>query len=189
MGGGAYSDPSLGTGDPIGAATVGLGLMARMCNIPNEIQPAIPPGGLFGPDCPVPWGQFPGYIPPDDWTSPGPDYPSWWGTGPGPRIEGPKWEMMGLPGVGGWWGPGGGVATAPPPPDFTIDPNDPLNRRPVYRRGHFPSSSASTRSRSSGRSGSDGRRGDPRCQMMTANNTSYEEWQSYQKGGSNWGRE
>jgi hypothetical protein len=22
--------------------------------------------------------------------------------------------------------------------------------------------------------------------MMTANNTSYEEWQSYQKGGSNW---
>ena len=72
MGGGAYTDPSLGTGNPIGAATVGLGLMERMCNIPNEIQPAIPPGGLFGPDFPMPWGQLPGYIPPDDWTSPEP---------------------------------------------------------------------------------------------------------------------
>jgi len=70
-----------------------------------------------------------------DWTSPEPGYPSWWGTGPGGRPRGPEWEMMGRPQVPDWWI---GPAPAPPPPDFSIDPNDPLNRRPKFSKGSWP---------------------------------------------------
>jgi len=99
-----YSHPRFGTGDPVGGAFVGLGMMERICHIPNEIQPAIPPPGLFGPDGVVPWSQLPGYSPPPDFLFPdpkpdpdhnpfaGPMFPGWpynpWGRRPGmPPIE------------------------------------------------------------------------------------------------------
>jgi hypothetical protein len=60
--------------------------MKAACNIPNEIQPAIPPDGLFGPDAFLPDWAFPGYEPPSDITSP--PYPML------PRPTRPHYEMM-----------------------------------------------------------------------------------------------
>jgi len=55
IGNDGYSHPRFGTGDPVGGAFVGLGRFIRACHIPVDIQPAIPPPGLFGPDGVLPW--------------------------------------------------------------------------------------------------------------------------------------
>ena len=60
---GGYSHPRFGTGYPVGGAFTGLGRYERACHIPSEIQPSIPPPGLFGPDGILPWDKFPGYNP------------------------------------------------------------------------------------------------------------------------------
>ena len=51
--------------------------------VPNDMQVALPPGGIFGPDAILPWGRFPGYRPPPDWTFPGWTLP---GGMPGPSL-------------------------------------------------------------------------------------------------------
>ena len=82
-------------------------MMERICHIPNEIQPAIPPPGLFGPDGALPWEQFPGYSPPPDQLFP--DYNPWagpmfpgddWPFRPQPMIArlGPLFPIPGIPG-------------------------------------------------------------------------------------------
>lgn len=40
------------------------------CNIPDDMQPGIPSGGLFGSDLPMPGWDDPGYKPPSDFTFP-----------------------------------------------------------------------------------------------------------------------
>jgi hypothetical protein len=66
MDGDGYSNPAWGIGDVVGGLFVGIGRLFAACNVPNEIQPAVPPAGLFGPDAVIPWERFPGYTPPPD---------------------------------------------------------------------------------------------------------------------------
>jgi len=63
MGGDGYNNPAWGIGDIPGGTFVGMDRFFAACNIPNDLQPAIPPGGLLGPDGVAPWGRFPGYTP------------------------------------------------------------------------------------------------------------------------------
>ena len=58
-----YNDPNFGLPSDSGGSFIELGRMKAACNIPNEIQPAIPPDGLFGPDAILPGWSFPGYNP------------------------------------------------------------------------------------------------------------------------------
>jgi hypothetical protein len=61
MGGGAYNNPNFGLPSDGGGSFIGLGRFDSACNIPNDMQPSTPSGGLFGPDFGVgPW-DFPGY--------------------------------------------------------------------------------------------------------------------------------
>jgi len=102
MGDGNYGHPRFGTGDAIGQAFVGLGRFVRMCIIPNEFPPGIPPGGLFGPEAPIPWGRFPGYKPPSEITH--------------PEI---LWPEFSSPGILGMPNPGLGDLTFDPETTFT----------------------------------------------------------------------
>jgi hypothetical protein len=50
MGGGAYNNPNFGLPSDGGGSFIGLGRFDSACNIPNDMQPSTPSGGLFGPD-------------------------------------------------------------------------------------------------------------------------------------------
>jgi hypothetical protein len=65
MGGGAYNNPNFGLPSDGGGSFIGLGRFDSACNIPNDMQPDIPSGGLFGPDFGIGLWGFPGYDP--DW--------------------------------------------------------------------------------------------------------------------------
>ena len=65
-----YDNPQYRIEDQGGMFT-GIGRMHAACNVPNDMQPSTPPGGLFGPGANPPlWGN-PGYSPPSDITWPG----------------------------------------------------------------------------------------------------------------------
>ncbi|MCD6218501.1 hypothetical protein J7L05_11700 [bacterium] len=49
-----YNNPNYGLPSDGGGAFIGMGRFDAACNIPNEMQPGIPPGGLFGPDALIP---------------------------------------------------------------------------------------------------------------------------------------
>ena len=67
LGSDGWAQPHFGLGDVPGGTFMGVGIGFATCLIPPHIQPAVPPGGLFGPDMPKPpiW-RFPGYTPPPD---------------------------------------------------------------------------------------------------------------------------
>jgi hypothetical protein len=65
MGGGAYNNPNFGLPSDGGGSFIGLGRFDSACNIPNDMQPSTPSGGLFGPDFGIGLWGMPVYDP--DW--------------------------------------------------------------------------------------------------------------------------
>jgi hypothetical protein len=64
-----WDNPNYGLGDAGVGTFTGLWVDRTWCTVPSPLQPAIPPGGLFGPDMPVrPRWRFPHYTPPPDVT-------------------------------------------------------------------------------------------------------------------------
>ena len=113
---GGYGNPNYGLGDQAGSF-VGIGRMDAACNVPNDMQPSTPPGGLFGPGANPPlWGN-PGYSPPPDTTRP-------WLTKP---------ELMTAmpPGMPPDYDPDfDPTLPNPGPPGFWTDPGDSINNMP-----------------------------------------------------------
>jgi hypothetical protein len=56
-----YNDPNFGLPSDSGGSFIGTAICYAPCCIPPDIQPAIPPDGLFGPDMPLHGWGFPGY--------------------------------------------------------------------------------------------------------------------------------
>jgi hypothetical protein len=61
MGSSAYNNPNFGLPSDGGGSFIGLGRFDSACNIPNDMQPSTPSGGLFGPDFGIGIWGFPGY--------------------------------------------------------------------------------------------------------------------------------
>jgi hypothetical protein len=95
-----YDNPSYGLGDVPGGSFMGATAGFATCLIPPPLQPAIPPGGLFGPDMPIlPIWRDPGYFRPPDITSPHGDFVPWTHHGPLPGVR-PGWWPLGTMGAG-----------------------------------------------------------------------------------------
>ena len=177
MGGDGYHNPAYGIGDIPGGTFVGLDRFHAACSIPNDLQPSIPPGGLLGPDGVPPFDGFPGYRPPSDWTNPWDERPD---IDPGFHLPMPF--------------------TPHPRPHRPSDPGVPeiMSARPpelVPGEGFVPGSSDG--GFPGGGSGRDGSMPQPdmmgttttapKIQCITTDTMSWDEYYSYQKGGSNWG--
>ena len=65
-----YNQPALGLGDVPSGTFMAAGAYFTNCTIPPGMQPCVPPGGLLGPDCPIPGWANPGYTPPPNISSP-----------------------------------------------------------------------------------------------------------------------
>jgi hypothetical protein len=207
------SQPSYGLGDVPGGSFMGVGISFATCLIPPPLQPAIPPGGLFGPDMPTPpmW-RFPGYTPPPDITSPHGDGILWTHHGPLPGVR-PRWWPLGTMGAGMMGrfpniDPGFDPTMPMPWPSIEdimggADTPSTLPNMPGFRSETFNSDQMlslyigkleaeagrpimrGTLTISSTSGGAGG--GHPKLQTITTNTMSWGEYNSYQKGGSNWG--
>ena len=131
-----YDNPNYGLPADSGGSFVGWGRFEVACNIPNDLQPSIPPGGLFGPEVPMPGWDDPEYKPPPDFTFPinGPEIMPEYHDDPRPSCrfydrELSQYESFN-PGAGLEIDPGSHQATGGPPSGPHILPAYPGGNKP-----------------------------------------------------------
>ncbi len=182
-----YDDPSTGLGNSVGAF-VGIGQMTAICDIPNEIQPGVPGGGLFGPDGIVPWGTMPGYKPEKPTTNPGMPRP-WIDFDP--RLGGgmPSNPIAGGPPIMPNPVPSPIEGTAPPETDPLADLEANIQARIEEHWRHKTGQDiiyAGCMVMTGINEEAAARARDERLQPITTENMTWDEYYSYQRGGGNW---